>query len=115
MTMRRKFGDDEDIKIEATMFDGYELSPKLGDDSIGDDLRLHISLLVDVSKGNGSDDLEFVCSAWPDSLEVQSVYLLRRDRMPSRPYMGPDIRFVCFMFFFVICVVAYATFEGYVA
>lgn len=92
MTMKRKFGDDEDIKIEATMFDGYELSPKLGDDSIGDDLRLHISLLVDVSKGNGSDDLEFVCSAWPDSLEVQSVYLLRRDRMPSRPYMGPDIR-----------------------
>ncbi|EXB38645.1 Uncharacterized protein L484_014460 [Morus notabilis] len=92
MTMRRKFGNGEDIKIEATMFDGYELSPKLGDDNVGEDLRLHISLLVDISKGNGSEDLEFVCSAWPDSLEVQNVYLLRRDRMLARPYMGPDIR-----------------------
>lgn len=92
--MRRKFGNGEDIKIEATMFDGYELSPKLGDDSGGEDLRLHISLLVDISKGNGSEDLEFVCSAWPDSLEVQNAYLLRRDRMLARPYMGPDIRSV---------------------
>ncbi|KAF3446219.1 hypothetical protein FNV43_RR11398 [Rhamnella rubrinervis] len=92
ITMRGKFGDTEDIKIEVTMFDGYEVIPKLGDDSPGENLRLHISLLVDISKGDGSDDLEFVCSAWPDRLEVQKVYLIRRGKIPARPYMGPDFR-----------------------
>lgn len=91
--MRGKFGDTEDIKIEVTMFDGYEVIPKLGDDSPGENLRLHISLLVDISKGDGSNDLEFVCSAWPDSLEVQKVYIIQRDRILARPYVGPDFRY----------------------
>ena len=91
--MRGKFGDSEDIKIEATMFDGCTHTPKLEDDSVGDDLHLHISLLVDISRGDGSEVLEFVCSAWPNFLQVQNVYLLWRDRMLARPYLGPDIRF----------------------
>lgn len=91
--MRGKFGDSEDIKIEVTMFDGYESVPKTGDDSSGEDLRLHISVLVDISKGDGSNDLEFLCSAWPDSLEIQKVYVLRRGRMPAEPYLGPDFRY----------------------
>ncbi|KAH7523983.1 hypothetical protein FEM48_Zijuj06G0070100 [Ziziphus jujuba var. spinosa] len=90
ITMKGKFGDTEDIKIEVTMFDGYQLVPKLGDDSSGESVRLHISLLVDISKGNGSNELEFICSAWPDSLEVQKVYIIRRDGMLAKPYMGPD-------------------------
>lgn len=94
ITMKGKFGDTEDIKIEVTMFDGYELLPKLGDDCSGENVRLHISLLVDISKEDGSNDLEFICSAWPDSLEVQKVYIIRRDRMLAKPYMGPDFRFV---------------------
>ncbi|CAK9317516.1 unnamed protein product [Citrullus colocynthis] len=93
ITLKGKFGDTEDIKIEATMFDGCESVPKLGDDSDDEeDLRLHISVLVDISKGDGSEDLEFVCSAWPDSLEVQKLYVVKRDRMLARPYMGPDFR-----------------------
>ncbi|XP_023524355.1 uncharacterized protein At2g39795, mitochondrial-like [Cucurbita pepo subsp. pepo] len=93
ITLKGKFGDTEDIKIEATMFDGCESVPKLGDDSDGEeDLRLHISVLVDISKGEGSEDLEFVCSAWPDSLEVQKLYVLKRDMSLARPYMGPDFR-----------------------
>ena len=91
--MRGKFGDDEEIKIEVTMFDGYEVVPKPGDDDSGEDVRLHISLLVDISKGDDSEDLEFICSAWPDCLEVQNVYILRRDKKLARPYMGPDIRY----------------------
>lgn len=94
ITLKGKFGDTEDIKIEATMFDGCESVPKLGDDSDDEeDLRLHISVLVDISKGDGSEDLEFVCSAWPDSLEVQKLYVVKRDRMLARPYMGPDFRY----------------------
>ncbi|KAL6212988.1 hypothetical protein ACLB2K_018203 [Fragaria x ananassa] len=92
ITMRGKFGDSEDIKIEVTMFDGYESVPKTGDDSSGEDLRLHISVLVDISKGDGSNDLEFLCSAWPDRLEIQKVYVLRRGGMPAKPYLGPDFR-----------------------
>lgn len=94
ITMKGKFGDTEDIKIEVTMFDGYQLVPKLGDDSSGESVRLHISLLVDISKGDGSNELEFICSAWPDSLEVQKVYIIRRDGMLAKPYMGPDFGFV---------------------
>ncbi|XP_023534978.1 mitochondrial acidic protein mam33-like [Cucurbita pepo subsp. pepo] len=93
ITLKGKFGGTEDIKIEATMFDGCKSVPKLGDDSDGEeDLRLHSSVLVDISKRDGSDYLEFVCSAWPDSLEIQKLYVLKRDRMLSRPYMGPDFR-----------------------
>ncbi|XP_062164448.1 uncharacterized protein At2g39795, mitochondrial [Alnus glutinosa] len=92
ITMRGKFGDAESIKIEATMFDGCVPVPRLGDDSSGVDMRLHLSLLVDISRDDCGDELEFLCSAWPDLLEVQKVYMLRRDRMLARPYMGPDFR-----------------------
>lgn len=51
ITLRGKFGENETIKIEATMFDGSVVVQKSGDDSTAEDVRLHISLLVDVSKG----------------------------------------------------------------
>ena len=91
VTIRGKFGDREDIKIEATMFDGYEHIPV--DDSSAVNVRLHLSLLVDISKGDGGNVLEFVCSAWPDCLDVEKVYILRHGQMPARPYLGPDFRF----------------------
>ncbi|XP_054790653.1 uncharacterized protein At2g39795, mitochondrial-like [Prosopis cineraria] len=92
ITMKGSFGDKEEIKIEATMFDGYAQVPKLGDDSSGVNVHLHFSLLVDISKEEFGSELEFVCSAWPESLEIQRVYILRRDRMHAMPYMGPDFR-----------------------
>ncbi|GLT76127.1 hypothetical protein SLA2020_478050 [Shorea laevis] len=67
ITMKGKYGDNEDV-------------------------HLHISLLVDISKGQDHDELEFWCSAWPDSLEIQKVYLLRREKMMAGPYMGRDFR-----------------------
>ena len=92
MIMRGKYDDIEDIKLEVTMFDGYVTVPKVGDDATGEDVRLHISFIVDVSKGDGGENLEFLCSAWPDHLEIQKVYLLRGEKMLGRPYMGPDFR-----------------------
>nr|XP_016486926.1 PREDICTED: uncharacterized protein LOC107807121 isoform X3 [Nicotiana tabacum]XP_033515027.1 uncharacterized protein LOC104108036 isoform X3 [Nicotiana tomentosiformis] len=53
ITLRRKFGSDEHIKIEATMFDGSITVPKSSDENIGEDVRLHISVLVDIWKGQG--------------------------------------------------------------
>lgn len=95
VTLRGNFGNGEDIKIEATSFDAAVLVQKPGEDNSRQDMRLHISLLVDVSKGDGLGMLEFLCSAWPDSLEIRNVYLFRKEmqeKMHSWPYMGPDSR-----------------------
>lgn len=92
MTMKGKYGDSEEIKIEAAMFDGYVLVPKAGEDSNGENVLLHTSLLVDISKGQGCPEMEFLCSAWPDRLEIQNVYLLNRDKIITNPYMGPHFR-----------------------
>ncbi|KAH7574076.1 hypothetical protein JRO89_XS03G0248300 [Xanthoceras sorbifolium] len=91
MTMNGKFGDSEDIKIEATMFDGFVSVPRVGDDATGEDTRLHISVIVDISKRDGPETVEFVCSAWPDALEIHNIYVFStsRDNKLVRPYIGP--------------------------
>ena len=53
---------NEDIKLEVTMFDGCITVPKPGDDTDGENLCLHLSMFVDISKADGSKSLEFVCS-----------------------------------------------------
>nr|KJB54949.1 hypothetical protein B456_009G061300 [Gossypium raimondii] len=75
MTMRGKYGEYEEIKIEHW-----------------ENVVLRISLLVDISKGQGYPDMEFLYSAWPDQLEIQKVYLLNRDKTIINPYMGRDLR-----------------------
>lgn len=94
--LRHKFSEKEDIKLEATMFDGCVSEPKAGDDADGEDIRLHISLLVDISKGEGSDGLGFVCSAWPDGLEIMKVYMLRENKLLPKAHMGPNTRYCLF-------------------
>lgn len=88
MMMNRKFGEDEDVKIEVTMFDGMVSVPKVEEDSSGEEVRLHITVIVDVSKGDGSGSLQFVCSAWPDALEVHKVYVLSRDNKLTKKTKG---------------------------
>uniref|UniRef100_A0A2N9HH68 Mitochondrial glycoprotein n=1 Tax=Fagus sylvatica TaxID=28930 RepID=A0A2N9HH68_FAGSY len=92
ITMRGKYGENENVKIEATMFDGCIAISKPGNESSGQDFCLHLSLIVDISKGDAFNELEFVCSAWPNFLEVQKVYILSRDSLLARPYIGPDFR-----------------------
>lgn len=92
ITLRGKFTEDEHIKIEATMFDGSVCVPPSAAECSGEDVRLHISLLVDIWKGDRNELLEFVCSAFSDSLEIQKVYIFRRDNSPIPPYMGPDVK-----------------------
>ncbi|XP_057467812.1 uncharacterized protein At2g39795, mitochondrial [Actinidia eriantha] len=93
VTLRGRFGENETIKIEATMFDGGVMVPKAGDDtdSTTEDMCLHISLLVDISKGEGCV-LGFICSSWPDHIEIQKVYIVRRDGSLTQPCMGPNFR-----------------------
>lgn len=89
IVMKGKFGEDETIKMEATMFDGFMTVPRTGLDASGRDVRLHVSLLVDISKADGSEDMEFLCSVWPNRIEIQNLYMLRRDKITGQPYMGP--------------------------
>ncbi|KAG6389310.1 hypothetical protein SASPL_150778 [Salvia splendens] len=92
ITLRAKSAEDENIKIEATMFDGSILEPKSDDEDTEEVVRLHISMLVDIWKGKETDSMEFVCSAWPYSLEIQKVYMFKQDNSPAQPYMGPDMK-----------------------
>ncbi|CAI9771474.1 unnamed protein product [Fraxinus pennsylvanica] len=92
ITLRGKSAEDENIKIEATMFDGSVFAPKSGGESTGEEVQLHISLLVDIWKGEQNELMEFVCSAWSDALEIQKVYIFRHGGFPTRPYMGPNIK-----------------------
>ncbi|KAK9098369.1 hypothetical protein Syun_025414 [Stephania yunnanensis] len=94
--LRGKHGEEEDIKIEVTMFDGAVPVKKSGGGGGGggggEDVKLHMSLIVDISKGENCDVLEFICSAWPDALEIQKVFMLGRDGTPGAPYVGPEFK-----------------------
>ncbi|XP_058068864.1 uncharacterized protein LOC131218200 [Magnolia sinica] len=91
--LRGKHGEKEEIKVEVTMFDGSVPAARLGIDGNSDDVKLHISLIVDVLKGENCDNvLEFICSTWSDSLEIQKVFMLKRDQMVAKPYIGPNFK-----------------------
>ncbi|KAL6012085.1 hypothetical protein ACLOJK_002560 [Asimina triloba] len=79
--LRGKYGEKEEIKLEVTMFDGSVPAPRPGDDD-KDDEKLHMSLIVDVSKGESCKNvMQFICSVWPDSMEIQKVFMLERDQI----------------------------------
>ncbi|XP_058073266.1 uncharacterized protein LOC131221980 [Magnolia sinica] len=90
--LRSKHGEKEEIKVEVTMFDGSVPAARPGNDGNSDDVKLHISLIVDVLKGENCDVLEFICSVWSDSLEIQKVFMLKRDQMVAKPYIRPNFK-----------------------
>nr|DAD27350.1 TPA_asm: hypothetical protein HUJ06_028818 [Nelumbo nucifera] len=90
--LRGKCEDEGEIKIEATMFDESISVRKSGYDAKGEDVQPHINVIVDISKGEGSDVMEFVCMAWSDYLEIQRVFMLQRDGIPARSYVGRNFK-----------------------
>ncbi|XP_034695440.1 uncharacterized protein At2g39795, mitochondrial-like [Vitis riparia] len=91
--LKKKFGEKEEIKIEVTMFDGSIPVEKSPDGiRIGQEVELHITLIVNISKGEGSDVLEFVCSAWPQSVEIVNVLVHGKDGRPNQLYMSPKFK-----------------------
>lgn len=90
--LSKKFGENEEIKVEVTMFDGSLPVKKTGGVATDDNVELHITMVVDIFKDNGNSVLEFVCSAWPNSMEIQKVFVRGHDGMASQPYLGPGFK-----------------------
>lgn len=93
--LKRKFGENEDINIEATMFDGAIPASKTAG-GLGEDVELHISFVVKITKDKSSNVLEIMCSAWPDSVEIKKLLVHGCQRMPSSLYTGPGFKYVDF-------------------
>ncbi|KAM3700161.1 hypothetical protein ACB098_05G077100 [Castanea mollissima] len=84
---------DEGIKVEVTMFDGaIPASKSGGGGSTADEVQLHITLIVNITKGEGGEVLEFMCSAWPDSIEINRLFIRHGDKMSAQPYAGPEFK-----------------------
>lgn len=92
--LKSKFGD-EDIKVEVSTFDGAVPIPNAS--GVGgakeEDMQLHITLIVNISKGEGASVLEIMCSAWPDSIEIKRLLVRASDSYkPAKPYAGPQFK-----------------------
>lgn len=89
ITLKRQFAN-ENIKVEVTMFDGAVPAPKKsGGVANADEVQLHITLIVNISKEDG-DVLEIMCSAWPDSIVIKRLLVRANKNMTAEPYAGPD-------------------------
>ncbi|RLM60547.1 mitochondrial glycoprotein [Panicum miliaceum] len=82
-------GGEEEVRVDATLVDGA-LPPSRSGADTGGPLRLHISVKVEVSKAaRPGVALIFECSAWPDEMEVQRVFPVRRGGpSPVQQYVG---------------------------
>lgn len=88
--LKRKFGDKEDITIEATMFDGS--IPVSNSGKFEDNVQLHLTFVINISKGGDSNVLEILCSARPDAIEVEKLFVRGPNRTQGQPYSGPEFK-----------------------
>lgn len=79
------------------MFDGAVPGPNSGGgvEGLGDHV-LHITMIVNISKKEGGNVLEIMCSVWPDSIEIDKLFIKKSDNMPLQPYAGPEFKYACF-------------------
>uniref|UniRef100_A0A0D9XGN2 Uncharacterized protein n=1 Tax=Leersia perrieri TaxID=77586 RepID=A0A0D9XGN2_9ORYZ len=91
--LRAAGGGAEEVKIDATMFDGAAVPPPDAPlfqrvESLERGPRLHLSLIVEVTRADRV--LGFICSAWPDELVVRHVLTLREANGSSTGNGGRD-------------------------
>uniref|UniRef100_A0A803MBZ3 Mitochondrial glycoprotein family protein n=2 Tax=Chenopodium quinoa TaxID=63459 RepID=A0A803MBZ3_CHEQI len=94
ISLEKQFGENEVIKLEATMFNGSVPVPNQGEKAglPGQDVQLHISMIVSIFKNNSNQVLEFVCSAWPDTIAISKLFVRQQAKVPLNPYTGPKFR-----------------------
>jgi hypothetical protein len=86
----------EEIKIDATLFDGAaEPGPDASlfnrVEALEQGPRLHLSLIVEVARADRV--LGFICSAWPDDLAVRHVLTLRGAGAAAGDRSGRDFAY----------------------
>lgn len=84
------------------MFDGSVPIPKTGGSGVPKDVKPHITVIVNITKGDDDDDdvLEIVCSAWPDALDITKLFIRRDNKKLAQPYVGPEFKYAHLSFFF---------------
>ncbi|KAI3807435.1 hypothetical protein L1987_23363 [Smallanthus sonchifolius] len=87
--LHKQFRENEEIKLEVTMFHVSVPAAKDGRLTTENDLELYISMVISIFKDEKSGILEFVCNVWPDSIEIDKVFMRDRDGMTGKPYLGP--------------------------
>ncbi|KAL9265042.1 hypothetical protein AKJ16_DCAP17431 [Drosera capensis] len=90
--LEKKFGETEEIKVEVTMLDGSAPAAQSHDGKGGkvmEEVMMHITLIVNIFEEGLDDVVEFVCSAWPDALDIDMVYVRACCVVPYKLYMGP--------------------------
>lgn len=100
--LNKKFGVNEDIKVDVTMFDRSVPVKKSGGGSKEDEVYLHLTMIVDIFKGEDNDVLEFVCSVLPDSIEIHKVIMRGHGPIAAQSYTGPRFKYVSPIKFTVI-------------
>ncbi|ANM57729.1 putative mitochondrial glycoprotein [Arabidopsis thaliana] len=88
ISLKRNFGDKEDIKIEATMFD--RSVPTSKSTKTEPEYILHITFIVNISKAGATEALEIMCSAWPDTIEISKLCIRRGINTSPSSYGGPE-------------------------
>ncbi|XP_006302695.2 uncharacterized protein At2g39795, mitochondrial [Capsella rubella] len=88
ISLKRNFKEKEDIKIEATMFD--KSVPTSKSTSTEPEYILHITFIVNISKGGAAEALEIMCSAWPDTIEISNLCVRKGSKSSPSSYGGPE-------------------------
>ncbi|XP_047342248.1 uncharacterized protein At2g39795, mitochondrial-like [Impatiens glandulifera] len=91
MLLSKKFGESEVIKVEVTMFDGSVRIRNFKDVVEDEEVKLHMTLVIEILKKEEGETLEFVCLAWPDSIEIQKVFV-RGHEQKGHPFTGPKFK-----------------------
>ncbi|CAJ1951383.1 unnamed protein product [Sphenostylis stenocarpa] len=92
ITLKRQYAD-EDIKLEVTMFDGAVPAPTPtpnGGVTNSDEMQMHITVIVSISKGEDGGVLQIVCSAWPNNVEIKRLFIRADEKIIAEPYTGPE-------------------------
>lgn len=92
ISLKRKFGEEEEIKIEATMFD--KSVPTSKSTKTEPEFLLHITFIVNISKESaGEETLEIMCSAWPDNIEISKLCVRKGVKTSPSSYGGPEFEY----------------------
>uniref|UniRef100_A0A7N0U869 Uncharacterized protein n=1 Tax=Kalanchoe fedtschenkoi TaxID=63787 RepID=A0A7N0U869_KALFE len=97
ITLTRKYGENEDIRIEASTFDCCVAVPLTGLGPLKGEERYHITLRIHITKGEGSNPLKIICSSWPEFLEFQRLLVeSEQQHRVVKPYIGRYFGFISY-------------------